>query len=252
MYTRKLSTLSITIRTGAAMKNLPLIACLVVTTSMFGCALTTESATKPSNDPIAEVTLETGTKISFFEPSPGAIAIGQDTALGVAPVATAGMSAVELYQSLAPGQPVPQAFVDAQARADQARIVRPSARSTPKASSVAGTSDFSSGWFADNHCYEDDGVSWHFINCHGTQLPTGSLDGTHGDIDEFRDDACANTATITLRVWVEDDQTIGVQLTPGHCYAYHWSSGVFNADSFRTTTTVNSAGDYGLAVKWNQ
>ena len=159
-----------------------------------------------------------------------------------------------------PGQAVPQALVDAQERADAARAGKPVVRSAglaPAQSAGTGTSDFSSGWFQDNHCYEtdfdEDGdpIFWHFLNCHAAPLLTGSISGTHSDIDEFWVSGCANTAHITLRVWVEDEQKIGVQLNPTKCYTYHWWSGTFNADSFKSSATVTSDGNYGLAVKWN-
>jgi hypothetical protein len=219
--------------------------------AMSACATSGTGDEVQNGDPIAELTTGDGTTVSFYEPVPGSIGVSQQLPMGMAPLATAGKSAVALYQSLAPGQPVPQALLGAQARADQARSDRPASQVTAKAVPSGGTESFTSDWFETNHCYENDGVFWHFINCHADPLATASLDGTHIDIDEFRVDACADTASITLRVWIEGDQKLGIQLKPGHCEWYHWVSGLSNADSFESSATVTSAGDYGLAVKWN-
>lgn len=222
--------------------------------AMSACATNgDEPQSGASSDPIAELTTANGTTVSFYEPTPGSIGVSQELPLGMAPLPTGGMSAVALYQSLAPGQPVPQALLGAQSRADQARSTRPAPQITAKAapSDGDGTESFTSSWFENNHCYEDDGTFWHFINCHADPLLTTGIDGVHGDIDEFRVDACADTASITLRIWIEGDQKLGIQLKPGHCEWYHWTSGLSNADSFESSVTVTSAGDYGLAVKWN-
>jgi hypothetical protein len=81
---------------------------------------------------------------------------------------------------------------------------------------------------------------------------TDNLDGTHDDIDEFKTSLCVNSGKVTLRAWVEDDQTLGVQVTDGNCWTYHWWSGLSNADSIRVTSTIDSASaNYFLTVKWN-
>jgi hypothetical protein len=85
-----------------------------------------------------------------------------------------------------------------------------------------------------------------------TTVYTGNLDETHYDIDEFKTSMCVNSGQVTLRAYVDSDQRLGVQLTAGNCWTYHWWSGVWNADSIRVTSMVNStSANYFLAVKWN-
>jgi hypothetical protein len=185
----------------------------------------------------------------FFEPSPGVLAIGEQTALGVAPIDTAGKSSVEVYRSIAPDRPVPQLLADAQARADEARRDRP----LREAPSTGRTESFTANWFANNYCYNE---PFFFINCHlgpNENGVTGDLDGTHADVDEFKTSMCVNSGKVAFRAFIEGDQHLGIQLTADQCWTYHWSSGIFNADNFRVTSTIlSTSGNYFLAVKWNQ
>jgi hypothetical protein len=225
--------------------------------AMSACAtdpgLADPAANGAASDPIAEVDLANGSRVLFFEPVPGTLAIGQQTTVGTSPVETAGRSPVEVYRSIAPGQPVPEPLAAARARADEARRDRPARELPAKPESVAGTESFGESWFQDNFCYNE---PYHFINCHtgvNDAGVTGNLAGTHLDIDEFKTSICANSGKVTLRAWVEDDQTLGVQVADGNCWTYHWWSGLFNADSIRVTSTIDSASaNYFLVVKWNQ
>jgi len=217
--------------------------------AMSACA-TNGGPTDAANEPIAEVDLANGSRVMFFEPAPGALAVGQQTAFGVAPVETAGKSAVEVYRSIAPGRPVPALLAQAQARVDEARRDRPARELPAKPASVAGTESFTSGGFADSFCYNE---SYAFINCHlgvNDNGVTGNLAGTHTDVDEMKTSICVNSGKVTLRTWVDGDPHLAVQVTNGNCWSWHlWNGG---DDTIRVTSTIDSASaNYFLAVKWN-
>lgn len=106
---------------------------LLVVLGMSACATEGATTDETAMQPIAEVTLANGSVVSFYEPSPGAIAIGERTKIDVAPLDTAGKSAVEVYQSIAPNQPVPEALVAAQARSQEARRDQPAREVPPHA-----------------------------------------------------------------------------------------------------------------------
>src|SRR5207248_204078 len=153
----------------------------------------------------------------------GAIAIGQQTAIGVAPVETAGRSPVEVYRSIAPDRPVPEVLASAQARADEARRDRPARAPAAKPAAVTGTQSFAPSWFANNLCYNE---SFFFINCHLGANDNGvtvDLDGTHSDVDEFKTSMCVNSGKVLFRAWIEGDQHLGIQLTDNQCWTYHWT-----------------------------
>jgi hypothetical protein len=219
--------------------------------AVSACA-TNGAPTDAANDPIAEVDLANGSRVMFFEPVPGTLAIGQQTALGVAQVETAGKSAVEVYRSIAPGQPVPELLAQAQARSDEARRDRPARALPAKPASVAGPGpeSFSADWFADTYCYNE---PYAFINCHLGVNDTGvkvDLAGTHTDVDEFRTTICVNSGKVTLRTWADGDPHLAAQVVSDHCWGWHlWNGG---DDTIRVTSTIDSdSANYFLAVKWN-
>lgn len=225
---------------------------LMVGLAMSACAADGSPTDEAQAPPIAEVDLANGSRVLFFEPAPGALAIGQQTALGVAPLETSGRSPVEVFRSIAPGQPVPSALAEAQARSDEARSARPARELPAQPAAVTGPEAFSASWFGSSICSNS---HYSFINCHtgpNDTGVTGNLDGTHTDIDEFQTTLCVNSGKVTLRAWVEGEQTLGVQVLGGNCLTYHWWSGLFNADSIRVSSTIDSAsGNYFLAVMWN-
>jgi hypothetical protein len=220
--------------------------------AMSACATGGGPTDQAANEPIAEVDLANGSRVMFFEPVPGTLAIGQQTAIGVTQVETAGKSAVEVYQSIAPGRPVPALLAQAQARADAARRDRPARALPAKPASVTGPGpeSFNAGWFADNFCYNE---PYTFINCHlgvNDSGVKGNLAGTHDDVDEFKTSICVNSGKVTLRTWVDGDPHVGVQVTDGNCWGWHlWNGG---DDTIAVTSTIDSASaNYFLAVKWN-
>src|SRR5262245_59118753 len=80
-----------------------------------------EPADEAERAPIAEAVTEDGSLVQFFEPKPGAILISQDIAPGSKDVTNTAPSALALYERLAPGQAIPVALVQAQARVEIAR-----------------------------------------------------------------------------------------------------------------------------------
>lgn len=234
-------------------KSVGIGVCLLLAgVALSACATEGDPTNQTASDAITEVPLANGTKVTFFETTPGALAIGQQTAVGVAPIATGGRSPLEVYQSLAPGQPVPERIAAAPARTSAGPSDQ-TAREAPVASAAAASSEsFTANWFDNNFCQDP---NYSFINCHLGNSNGGvtvNLDGTHTDIDEFETTACVNSGEIVLRAWVEGDQTLGVQLHAGDCWTYHWWSGLFNADSIRVSSTILSASaNYFLVVKWN-
>jgi len=224
---------------------------LLVMLGMSACA--TEPATTDDAviQPIAEVTLASGSVVSFYEPSPGAIAIGERTRIDVAPLDTAGKSAVEVYRAIAPDQPVPEALVAAQLRSDEARREQPVRAVSPRPAK-GSIESFSASWFDATYC-QMPGYSNRI--CHLGLDQTGvkvELDGTHYDIDEFFTAACVNSGKIEYRVWEEDEKHLDVQLFGGDCQWLHHTTGLFNDDSFRVKTDILSASaNYFLALNWN-
>jgi hypothetical protein len=219
--------------------------------AMSACATDRGPTDDAASAPIAEVDLANGSRVMFFEPAPGSLAIGQQTAFGVTPVETAGKSPVEVYRSIAPGQPVPSALAEAQARSDEARQSRPARELPAKPASVAGpdSESFVASSFASNFCYNE---SYTFINCHlGTNDGgvTGNLSGTHINVDEFKASICVNSGKVTLRTWVDGDPHLAVQVTDGNCWTWHlWNGG---DDTISDSSTIDSASaNYFLAVKW--
>src|SRR6185503_11032902 len=107
--------------------------------------------------PLAELALDDGSVVQFFEASPGAIVIVQEAPKGVPDVTSSGLSAMALYERLAPGERVPSALVDAQARVELAHASRP--RRTlvrgPEASLTNNTT------FQNSYC----SGSWDVIHC---------------------------------------------------------------------------------------
>src|SRR5204863_9365094 len=83
-----------------------------------------EPGDEAGREPLAELALDDGSVVQFYETSPGAIVIVQEAPKGVADVTSSGVSALALYQRLAPGDDVPVALVEAQARVELAHASR--------------------------------------------------------------------------------------------------------------------------------
>jgi hypothetical protein len=224
---------------------------LLVGVAMSACATDGDVADEAAVQPIAEVTLPNSSVVSFYEPSPGAISISERTKIDVAPIATQGKSAVEIYRSIAPDQPVPEALVAAQVRSEEARRNQPT-RELPPPPAKGGIESFSASWFDATYCQVPGYFNRH---CHlGTDENgvTVELDGTHYDINEFYTAACVNSGKIQYRVWEDGDNHLDVQLYGGDCEWFHHTTGLFNDDSFRVRTDILSASaNYFLSVLWN-
>lgn len=224
---------------------------LLVGIAASACAVEGAPSDEASSAPIAEVELANGSRVMFFEPSPGALAVGEESAMGVPPVDTSGKSPLEIYRSIAPDRDVPDALVAAQKRADDARRDRPVREVPEQPATKSGPASITASGFDSTYCQD---TNYFNINCHlgpNENGVTGELDGTHYDIDEFRVTMCVNSGKVELRIWVDDEKKLDIQKYSG-CLTYHWWSGLFNADSFRVKTDILvDPANYFLTVKWN-
>lgn len=225
---------------------------LVSCIAMSACAVDGGATDDAANAPIAQVDLPNGSQVLFYEPVPGALAIGEQSAIGVAPVDMSGKTPLEVYRSIAPDREVPAALTAAQLRADEARRARPVRAVPAQLTSKTGESSITANGFDNTYCSDP---YYLFGTCHLGQDNTGvkvDLDGTHFDIDEFSTTLCVNSGKVEFRTWVEDEKRMDVQKFGGDCWTYHWWSGVWNADSIRVATNIlSSSGNYFLTVKWN-
>jgi hypothetical protein len=218
--------------------------------AMSACAADGGPTDQAANEPIAEVDLANGSRVMFYEPVPGAVAIDQQYPIGVTPVETAGKSAVEVYRSIAPDRPVPEPLAEAQARADEARRDQPAREQPAKPASGVGPESITVGGFKNRYCNDP---SFSFINCHtgpNDKGVTTNIDGTHDNISSFETTLCVNSGDVTFRTWVEGVQQIGVDVPNGLCRTYDWPFFAFIVEE-STTITSPSGANYFLVVKWN-
>jgi hypothetical protein len=187
-----------------------------------------------ADDPIAEVALADGMTVSFYEPEPGALMISQAAPVGVHPLPDRGLTAVELYASLAPGRPVPEALVAAQARSDaQAREAGDAPPARPSGTpSVAErtTSSFIDNehcddhWFNDNFCINADWDMCLLNHWNGAYATSSSV-----YFSQYA--TCADIGNITLKVKIGDGSGGIWDVLEGHWRSYYWSNVWWNSSS---------------------
>jgi hypothetical protein len=209
----------------------------------FQPACTTES--NAPTQPIAEVSLANGNVVSFYESAPGAISIAQEFSKDTAPVADQGRSAVEVYRSLAPGQPVPGALADAQARADEARANRPVAVVPPRESWIDNTT-IDDKWFANTYC----SGSWQQLDC-ALNKTTNNYYYGFSDVDEVYIAGCADRGTERLSVSIDDDDQRNWTLLEGRCVLWHWTSGWTNSTIIGYVLDVGGNDRYHFSFRSN-
>jgi len=214
-----------------------------------GCA--TDGGESPS-DPsvaIATVALPSGDTVSFSEAAPGAIAVDQLVPDNVSSLEVGGMTAVEFYQSIAPGRPVPAALLAAQRRVDAGRSARglsrgmagpaPGAHPNPQITSVD---------FAAKYC-DNDASSWQIINCHNDPFLTGNAHGVHNNIDALQTAICVNAGKVRWSMFADGSNQFSMDVSEHFCFRRNLDG---SADSVTVDTSVEStAANYGLAVKFN-
>jgi hypothetical protein len=195
---------------------------LVLVSLLAAC---TTSPSEGDSASLAEVTLASGAVVSFYETSPGAIAVSEAYALGEEPVPTIGRSAVEVFHSIAPGREVPEALVAAQARNLEARASRPHAPSSAPQASYIDNTTIDDKWFADSYCHG----SWDLIYCRLDQTAAIGFNNALGssDTDELYEEGCSDRGQGDMWSLVDG---IYHQWTilQGNCRYYHWTSGWLN------------------------
>lgn len=214
-----------------------------------GCAT---DGGEPAADPsvaIATVALSSGNTVSFHEAASGAIAVDQFMPDNVSSLEVGGMTAVEFYQSIAPGQPVPAALLAAQRRADAGRIAR--GRSLAMAGQAPGSHpnpQITSVDFESKYCFND-ASSWQNINCHADPFPTTGLHGVHNDIDALQTAICVNAGKVRWSMSADGESQLNMDVPEHFCFRRNLDG---SADSVTVDTTLEtSPSTYGLAVKWN-
>ena len=230
--------------------------CVAIGASMLaagaGCAV---DGSAPESDPsvaIARVALPSGTTVSFYETAPGALAIDQLMPDSESALEVGGMTAVEFYQKIAPGEAVPAQLVAAQRRADAARTARGRSLAMPGGSAASHPNpQITSVDFENKYCFNNQS-QWQFINCHADPFLTAGISGLHNDIDAFQTDICVNSGKVRWSATADGDPVFGLDVPEHFCLIRNYDSGSSNADFMTVTVSLESAtANYGLAVKWN-
>jgi hypothetical protein len=214
-----------------------LVAGLVMATACAG----QEPGDETGREPLAELVLDDGSLVQFMEASPGAIMIVQEAPTGVQDVTSSGLSAVALYERLAPGEGVPVVLVEAQARVELAHASRPP-HVTKRGTEASLTNNTT---FENTYC----SGSWDVIHCR--------LDRNSGFWAQYNStDAAACTVssdvgTITLRLLVEGDLEISRDVLAGHTITATYDSGLFNDQVRCETINVGSTDRYDLGFRFN-
>ena len=165
--------------------------------------------------------------------------------VGSRPLPTQNRTAVQVFELLAAGQPVPPALLAAQARADEARASRPH-RDLPDAVVEKVGASISDASFITSYC----GGSWDIISC----FPLHKNYNTsylRSDVDEVYAVACSNSGVVTLQVRIGSDPWKSWDVSAGYCRAYHWTSGWLNEDVRVKVVNVGSSDDYNLSQRFN-
>jgi len=186
-----------------------------------------------ADEPIAQVALENGMTVSFYEPSPGAILVAQSAPVGVRPLADQGLTAIELYASIAPDQPVPDTLVTAQTRQD-ALLQERGVERTPMPASRSSVAETSTASFIANQSCDDQWFNNNFCSPYNGDWDTCLLNWwngastTSGSVDEVFYAVCADIGNVILSVQIGDGSGGIWTVLEGHYMAYHWTSGWSN------------------------
>lgn len=188
---------------------------------------------------IAQVVLEDGGVVEFYEASPGALVIVQEAPTGAADLTNTGLSAVRLYERLAPGERVPQALVEAQARADAARASRPRTSEPPVQQLANNTT------FENTYC----SGSWDVIHCRVDR--NSGFWAQYNSTDAARCTVSSDVGTVTLRMLVEGDLEVSRDVLAGHTITAAYDSGVWNDQVRCEATNVGGSDRYDLGFRFN-
>jgi hypothetical protein len=191
-----------------------------------------EPADRAEPAPIAEAVTEDGSLVQFFEPKPGAILITQDIAPGAKDVTNTAPSALALYQRLAPGQAIPVALVEAQARVEIARAgKRPIPTRKADTLSFANNDDF-----YEQFCSDD---AWDVIHC--ALDHTGTYRITKSSTDYASCTASVDSGAVTFRLLVEGEVEFSRDLFAPDGKTFRKDSGLWNDEM--TCEVINGVGD---------
>jgi hypothetical protein len=217
-----------------------------------GLAMVTACATQDEpgarREPIAEVALDHGGVVQFFEIKPGAIDIAQTGPIGAPDVTNTGLSAVALYQRLAPGRDVPPALVEAQQRVNLARASKPPHTAKPTAELAKPIANANDTVFEDKYCVG----SWDIIHC-VVDRETGYF-WEYSSTDTARCTASVDTGKVTFHMLVEGEEIWSRDLIPGSDTAtasHSYDSGLFNDDVRCEVHNVDSGDQFDAAFRFN-
>jgi hypothetical protein len=175
---------------------------------------------------IASVTLANGNTVDFYESSPGVLLVSETGTVGIAPIPNTRMRPLDLYRSLAPDQPVPEALVAAQARADarnpepEPPTDEPAARQPSPAAGIAvGYIDNQScddHWFDNTFCIGSYDWKMCLLNhLNGAYAQSSS-------VDYVRHTVCSDIGAITLKVQMGDGRGVIKDVPEGSWYSWWW------------------------------
>lgn len=199
---------------------------------------------------LASVTMANGNAVSFYEVAPAVIDIAQLAPREVAMVETAHRSAVEVFRQAAPGQPVPDSLLAAQARVDAAREGRPSRVAlAPIASDpIVNITDHD---FAAKYCTTEGGL-WSTVHCYTDPPLEGDHSGCAYDIDTFKIAACVNSGNINLKVSTDGNRVLDQDILAHFCSVHVFDSGLINFFYVCDRITVTASNTvYDLSTRWD-
>jgi hypothetical protein len=199
-------------------------------------------------EPIAEVALDQGA-VQFFEAKPGAIMIVQSTPAGAPDVTNTGLSAVALYQRLAPGRGVPPALAEAQQRVDLARASKPAHTAKPTAELDRPVASFANNTtFENTFCVG----SWDVIHC-VVDRTTGYF-WEYGSTDAARCTVSVDTGAVNFHLLEDGDEIWSRDLIAGADNAtttVGFDSGTFNDDLRCEVHNVGTGDRFDAAFRFN-
>jgi hypothetical protein len=208
---------------------------------MMATACAGQPGDEAGREALAELALDDGSLVQFYETSPGAIVIVQEAPKGVADVTSSSVSALALYQRLAPGEDVPVALVEAQARVELAHASR-APRDTKRGTEASLTNNTT---FENSFC----SGGWDVVHCR-TDRNSGFW-AEYSSTDAAACTVSSDVGTVTLRLLVEGDLEISRDVLAGHTITATYDSGLFNDDVRCEATNVGSSDRYDLGFRFN-
>jgi hypothetical protein len=215
---------------------------------MTACAGQSEPGAA-SRAPIAEVALDNGGNVQFFETKPGTIQIVQSAPIGAPDVTNAGLSALALYQQLAPGRAAPAALVEAQQRVNLARASQPAHTAKPAAELDRPVANLANNTtFENTFCVG----SWDVIHCVVDR--TSGYFWEYSSTDAARCTVSVDTGVVTFHLLEDGDEIWTRDLfagSDGATTTVSFDSGTFNDDLRCEVRNVGSGDRFDAAFRFN-